>query len=707
MSVTATGYTFNGGADKTIIGTAAGNPNANLFTATGKLLIDTAATGTTFNVGVNFDKIEVKANTTFNAAVTIASASEFKINNGATVTFGGAFTLNTGITIDKEDSKGGNLVFDRSNSTYNYYGTITGGISSNTVTKTGDEGLNLHGNQTNFNGNYIVEGGTLNFLSAVRAGANFDVKNGSRLMINQSINQTLSGIIDVIDSSTLQFNPDPGYTTTVTGTLKDSKDGTDANGSGKLIKSNSGTLDMTSATAVNYDSTTVKGGTLKINSGDQLGHGTNTLDSTHNLWTAGTLQLANTTNATYAQDWTILAKPENDATHTGPSGGIIDTPNSNVDVTSTMSGVISGNGPLEKTGHADSTLIWSNGFNTYNGPLTVTGGTLKITGRIGVDTDVFHPGPDTYYHGRYTGAINIKEAGTLEISPMVDYQSASGTLTGVAGATLNKSGTYDFYYTGDASAYAGNTNVKEGKFQLNSGKVYGTAVSPGTFTVHGAGVLSAGNGSTINASSFILQNNATLVLNPGSLTIKTSTAAAVSLTASAEDTINLHFVIGASDIGGAAKLSLQNGSDAIWGSGTGVTIAGKINLTLAAKGYFPAPLPQGQERGARFTLIEGLDYFGTLDSVAAQTQDNFTFAESQWNKDAKAWEVEIMKSGFFAYYDGQGNLILEQYSYVQVPEPSTYALSGAALLLGLALFRRTRQRKQAKKAQQKNKRAKN
>jgi hypothetical protein len=264
---------------------------------------------------------------------------------------------------------------------------------------------------------------------------------------------------------------------------------------------------------------------------------------------------------------------------------------------------------------------------------------------------------------------------------------------------LKKTGDWNVYYTGDASAYYGSTAVEKGTFAINTGsntggaKIYGASTFEGAFTVHAAGILSSGGGAGVRTGTFTMQDGATLVLNPGSFTIQTDSGF-VHL----NGTTNLKLFLGASDTqaGAGAKLSFQNASGVAWGSGAAVALGTTLNVTIGSNGYIPQPMPENGSR-PKFTLIEGLDVFNPA-AVAATSGKTYINGEA-YDEDAKYWEIEILRSVFHAYYDATGKLILEQYTYTQVPEPSTYALSGSALLLGLALFRRTRtrKRKQAKK----------
>ena len=121
-------------------------------------------------------------------------------------------------------------------------------------------------------------------------------------------------------------------------------------GSGSITKAGAGTL-ILSGTNTYSGGTTISAGTLSIGSDTNIGSGTNTIGN------KGTLLLSG--NGTYTNDWTLSG-----------AGSAIATDNNN-----TLSGVLSGNGGLTKTGAGTLTL---SGTNTYTGMTTVRSGTLAL-----------------------------------------------------------------------------------------------------------------------------------------------------------------------------------------------------------------------------------------------------------------------------------------------------------------------------------------
>ncbi|MCG4632439.1 autotransporter-associated beta strand repeat-containing protein [Bilophila wadsworthia] len=121
-------------------------------------------------------------------------------------------------------------------------------------------------------------------------------------------------------------------------------------GSGSITKTGAGTL-ILSGTNTYSGGITISAGTLSIGSDTNIGSGTNTIGN------KGTLLLSG--NGTYTNDWTLSG-----------AGSAIATDNNN-----TLSGVLSGNGGLTKTGTGTLTL---SGTNTYTGMTTVRSGTLAL-----------------------------------------------------------------------------------------------------------------------------------------------------------------------------------------------------------------------------------------------------------------------------------------------------------------------------------------
>jgi len=194
---------------------------------------------------------------------------------------------------------------------------------------------------------------------------------------------------------------------------------------GKLTKTGPGTLVLTGTyTASGSMNTRVEGGTLSIGGAGQLAYATNT----------GTIFIE--------------------------AGATL---NHNSSANQTLSGIISGDGVITKTG--TGTLTLSNNANTYTGATTIdkgkllvngslaaaagkvtvnANGTLGGTGTIARDVDVFGTlAPGASIESLDTGALSIAATGTLDNelgrnsgTPVSDIVNVTGAVTLAAGANL-------------------------------------------------------------------------------------------------------------------------------------------------------------------------------------------------------------------------------------------------------------------------------
>lgn len=124
----------------------------------------------------------------------------------------------------------------------------------------------------------------------------------------------------------------------------------------------------------------------------------------------------------------------------------------------TFSRNISGSGSVTKAGTTALTLT---GTNSYNGGTTITGGSL-----IGNTSSL-------------QGAISVG-ANTIEFNQTSDG-TYSGALTGLAGATFNKTGNSKLKINSDCSGFVGQTNLLNGTLVVDSpGDLQGLLIiSPG------------------------------------------------------------------------------------------------------------------------------------------------------------------------------------------------------------------------------------
>ena len=296
------------------------------------------------------------------------SAAGLAQNNSVTMTNGSAKWLLGGY------SANGNVI---GNSVNISGGTLTGvsGGESNSGSATGNI-VSISGGtvQSNVNGGFVASGSGKATGNIVNISGNADLStatvaggiSSSDAFTDNTLNKNSDAAVHIARNfASVNF----GYSgnanigeldSTPTGSaLSGVTVNTNANnvsfdgvisGSCSITKAGAGTL-ILSGTNTYSGGTTISAGTLSIGSDTNIGSGTNTIGN------KGTLLLSG--NGTYTNDWTLSG-----------AGSAIATDNNN-----TLSGVLSGNGGLTKTGAGTLTL---SGTNTYTGMTTVRSGTLAL-----------------------------------------------------------------------------------------------------------------------------------------------------------------------------------------------------------------------------------------------------------------------------------------------------------------------------------------
>ena len=385
------------------------------------------------------------------------SAAGLAQNNSVTMTNGSAKWLLGGY------SANGNVI---GNSVNVSGGTLTGvsGGESNSGSATGNIVSISSGTvQSNVNGGFVASGsgkatgnivnisGNADLSGAVVAGGSSpdgDAFTGNTLNKNSdaavhiarnfaSVNFGYSGNANIGELDSTPTGSALSGVTVNTNANNVSFDGV-ISGSGSITKTGAGTL-ILSGTNTYSGGTTISAGTLSIGSDTNIGSGTNTIGN------KGTLLLSG--NGTYTNDWTLSG-----------AGSAIATDNNN-----TLSGVLSGNGGLTKTGAGTLTLT---GNNTYAGGTAINDGTLK--GNIASGTDLSIAASTTYdgdNKARSVGGLN--GGGNILNTDGLTVQS--GTFGGVIGnsnTSLIKTGAGTLTLTGN-NAYTGSTTISEGTLKGN------------------------------------------------------------------------------------------------------------------------------------------------------------------------------------------------------------------------------------------------
>ncbi|MDR1497375.1 MAG: PEP-CTERM sorting domain-containing protein, partial [Puniceicoccales bacterium] len=326
------------------------------------------------------------------------------------------------------------------------------------------------------------------------------------------------------------------------------------------------------------------------------------------------------------------------------------------------------------------------GHNTFQGDLYIgdSGSILTVSGRLNTKIETFDGGTPmgtSYQHAQYYGNITIADGGTLTFTYDRDYQLHTGKLSGGGDLVINTK--QNFYYTGDASGFTGTTTITGGSiFHLSgpAGQSYGTqGARAKAFTVKSGSMLYVGGGGKMHVENFVMENNTTLVVNPGQFTIDAFTT--LKLGEIPGNNIAFAFRLAPDDVDTAdspiPKLTITGNSGSV------VLYAGST-LRVDSFGYIPQP---SQDNGAsypgHFTLMSGLNT-ATMAASASVGMDGLALAIFGQN------EFEILNGRFSLLFTDDGRLILDQTDYIGVPEPATYGLFSGVFIAAFALLRRRR-----------------
>ena len=442
-------------------------------------------------------------------------------NNSVTMTNGSAKWLLGGY------SANGNVI---GNSINVSGGTLTGvsGGESNSGSATGNI-VSISGGtvQSNVNGGFVASGsgkatgnivnisGNADLSTATVAGgiSSSDAFTGNTLNKNSdaavhiarnfaSVNFGYSGNANIGELDSTPTGSALSGVTVNTNANNVSFDGV-ISGSGSITKAGAGTL-ILSGTNTYSDGTTISAGTLSIGSDTNIGSGTNTIGN------KGTLLLSG--NGTYTNDWTLSG-----------AGSAIATDNNN-----TLSGVLSGNGGLTKTGAGTLTLT---GNNTYAGGTAINDGTLKGNIASGTDLSI---ADSAIYDGdnkaRSVGGLN----GAGKILNTNGLTVQSGDFAGIidnSNTSLLKNGAGTLTLTGN-NAYTGSTTISEGTLKGNiaSGtdlSIVDNATYDGDNKARSVGGLNGGgnilntDGLTVQSGTFggVIDNSNTSLIKTGAGTL--------------------------------------------------------------------------------------------------------------------------------------------------------------------------------------------
>ena len=198
----------------------------------------------------------------------------------------------------------------------------------------------------------------------------------------------------------------------------------------------------------------------------------------------------------------------------------------NSPATTTIAETITGGFSLTKTGAG--VLILSNTTNSYTGGTIISAGTLEVGAAGAIPTNNVTDNGSLDLNAISTTIDGLSGAGTVDTvaggtpTLTVGINGGGGTLSGVI---QNSSGTLSLAKVGAGTeilsggyTYSGTTTVAGGTLGLSSG--FGVPSTPGSLVISNGSTLAAdvSSGNSLPANNLILQDNATINVNYGSLT---------------------------------------------------------------------------------------------------------------------------------------------------------------------------------------------
>ncbi|QLF94660.1 autotransporter-associated beta strand repeat-containing protein [Pseudomonas sp. ABC1] len=423
------------------------------------------------------------------------------------------------------------------------------------LTKSGGGTLILSGSNS-YSGGTVLSAGTLVVRSDSALGTGNLVLGSGTTLVADSFPPSLSNALVTNGVSTLQVSVSR---LTLGGVIS---------GAGGLIKTGSGTLVLNGSNTMLGNFNLTAGG-LTIGNGLALGSGS-LVTSTGTTLDAGLPGVSVDNNVVINGDLTFLGNRD-----------------------MSLGGVISGTGNLIHNGGNALNLT---GANTFDGTLTLKGGTL----RLGQNTSLGNAQLNVTGSATLQSAANISVANAVDLGAMLTVTGSndlnlSGVLTGAG--ELRKSGTGTLNLSGNNQARTGTTEIDNGTLRLG----HANALGSGNLSVNGIATLESSSALTVANAVDI--SGVMTVGGSNDLTLSGVLSGSGGLTKSGTSTLTLG---GVNTFGGTYQIS-----------------AGRLVSNVASG--LGAPSQVNVASGATLQIVQG-GSIGRLDGAGAVQLDAGNFS---------------------------------------------------------------------------------
>lgn len=582
------------GGDMALLRLEFQNISGPLTIAAGNTLTLGAVSNQT-NTGIQMNNAGLNHDVTINAA--LVNVGTIRVKSGRTLTLSGGAT-NISSLLDA-----GSLHFT-SAASQNYtflsgliYNMGTWASPSSTGVRIGNNsvvsvGGSVSGIGSNADGIVRVDGSGAQFTAGSTSGSVVVGRAAAGRGLLQVDNGTLSILRDIVLGHQLTTSSGRGILringgiTTVTTTVDVLSSSTTATTTPEaLFEVNGGTTTIGSSIRLGISSTVglaelkVTGGTLYIGINGVGIAAQGTGSSTYSITLSGGTIGAST--ATVGGGWSSAANMT-----LGTTNGDITFQAANASSAArniTLSGVLSGNGGLQKTGAGNLTL---SGANSYSGTTKVNAGSLVLSNNLALQNSALDTsgsgnvtlssGITTPTLGGLIGSTNLSTVITgnyslmtaLSLNPGTSVTNTySGVITnGASGMTLTKSGNGTQVLSG-ASTYTGSTTISGGTLQLGNGGTTGSIANSASITIGTGATLKTNRSDSITLSQAITGAGNVEIANTssGSTILGSNSNAYTGTTTVSSGTLQ----VGSSGTGtsGTGAMTVQTGSTIL---GTGV-----------------------------------------------------------------------------------------------------------------------------------------